>query len=108
MSREPRPSAFRWLLSRLWSLGKMTLGVFFLLTLLGCGQQSTVLVRPSPPPVLMLPPTRLASLELKPQGPTLQLSDIERQHRIEAETCGENEEKLIALQRWLESMNDNP
>lgn len=72
-----------------------------LLALTGCGMRQTALVRPEPPAVLMLPPTRLSTLTLKPIGATLQLSDIERQHRLEAEVCGATEEQLLALQRWL-------
>ena len=104
MSREPKSSGKESRPSRWSSPARMTLSAFCLLTLQACGHESTRLVVPEPPPTLMLPPTRLSSLELKPTGATLQLSDIERQHRAEAELCGVNEERLIALQRWLEGL----
>lgn len=83
------------------------LGACCLLSLLGCGTPTTRLVVPQPNPVLMLPPTRLSSLVLKPAGDRLVPSDIERQHKIEAELCGATEEQLIAIQSWLESLNAN-
>lgn len=83
---------------------RTTLAALCLTALSGCG---TVTIAPvaEPPAVLMLPPTRLASLTLKPSGKRIQLSDIERQHRIEAATCGATEEQLLALQRWAGELN---
>ena len=88
--------------SRLSSRARTTVVACCLLTLQACGTASTR-PQPTPPPTLMLAPTRLSSLVLKPAGATLQLSDIERQKRVEAEVCGDTEQRLMALQRWLGS-----
>lgn len=54
----------------------------------------------------MLPPKRLSDLALVPAGPKLELSDIERQKKREAEVCGATEEQLIALQKWAASVQE--
>ena len=86
---------------------RIMLAASCLLAMTGCGMTSTRLVVPEAPAALMVPPIRLSSLELKPAGQKLELSDIDAEHRREAILCGDNESQLLALQSWLTSIQSD-